>query len=261
MIVAVVLAGSNKQDAFLAEQGVTNKAELNIAGKPLVQYVLEAVQESKCIDKIIYLGQQAEALVSFYDQYLEASTDITRNMQNGLRAALIHNPTTIVVVSGDLLWLTGEAIDAFVDKSKLECPEASVVYPIMTRQMIEAEFDQPHRRFAKLNGEELTGGSVLVLKPDAVEPLLVYADRAYRSRKNLLALARLLGLKVMLKFVLRRLQIVDVEKRISQGLGVQVRGLRVARAALALDVDEAEDLRCAERDMAKNNQQGKIQGK
>jgi len=249
MLVAVVLAGSNKQDAFLEEHGVSSKAELNIADKPLVQYVLEAVHNSTKIDKVIYLGKKVEGLDNFYDEYLDASSNITTNMQNGLRAALNHNPENIVVVSGDLLWLTGEDIDVFIETSLNECPDASLVYPIMTRAMVEESFDQPHRRYAKLNGEELTGGSVLFLKPDCAEPLLDYADRAYKSRKNLLALARLLGLKVMVKFVLRRLRVEDVEVRISQGLGVKVRGLRLARAALALDVDEAEDLMCAERDM------------
>jgi len=249
LIVAVVLAGSNKQDAFLEERAVSSKAELQIAGKPLVQYVLEAVKSSTKVDKIIYLGKYVEQLTSFYDDHLEPSSDITTNMQNGLRAALNYNPENIVVVSGDLLWLTGADIDIFVETSLNQCPDASLVYPIMTRAMVEESFDQPHRRYAKLNGEEFTGGSVLFLKPDCVEPLLDYADRAYKSRKNLLALARLLGLKVMVKFVFRRLRVEDVEVRISEGLGVQVRGLRLARAALALDVDEAEDLICAERDM------------
>lgn len=261
MIVAVLLAGSNKKDALLTEQGVASKAELNIAGKPLVQYVLEAVRNSKSIDKVIYLGQHVEVLDSFYDKYLEASNDITTNMQNGLRAALKYDPATIVVVSGDLLWLTGEDIDTFIQTSKQEVPDASLVYPIMTRAMVEESFDQAHRRYAKLNGEELTGGSVLFLKPDCVEPLLDYADRAYKSRKNLLALAQLLGLSVMVKFVLRRLTVKDVETRISEGLGVLVQSLRVALPSLAMDVDEAEDLLCAERDMAEKEVEKDMQAK
>ena len=253
MIIAVLLAGSNKQDALLVEQGVSSKVQLDIAGKPLVQYVLEAIKNANLIDKVIYLGEPLDSLNSFYDEHVEASNDLTTNMQTALRAALRYNPEKIVVVSGDLLWLTGDDIDTFVQKAIQELPEASLVYPIMTRQMVEASFDQPHRRYAKLNGEELTGGSVVLLKPDCVEPLLAYADKAYKSRKSLLALARLLGLKVMLKFVLRRLSVADIEARISEGLGVQVRALRLARANLALDVDEAEDLRHAERDMQERN--------
>ena len=52
-------AGSNPkeiEDELLIKAGVTNKALIDINGKKIIEYVLEAADNSKKIDKIFVVG-------------------------------------------------------------------------------------------------------------------------------------------------------------------------------------------------------------
>ena len=66
-----------------------------------------------------------------------------------------------------------------------------------------------------------------------------------QNRKNPLALAGLIGLGALVKFVLGVITIRELEERVSRILGVTARALITNHAEIGFDVDKPEDLETA----------------
>ncbi len=237
-VTAVVLAGSDENEPLARHFGVPSKALIPIEGKPLVGYVLEALRASQSIKEIIYVGTEDNQLSELFDFSLGSGKFID-NLNKGIELALNTAPKQdILVVSADLLWLSAEDIDTFISK----CTDATVYYPVIPRNVVEKEFPEQKRTYAKLKEGEFTGGSMMLIKASAVAKLLPFAEKTYQARKNLLALARLIGFDITLRFLTKTLTITRLEKHIGKRLGEPVKAVFVARAGIAMDVDELTHL-------------------
>jgi hypothetical protein len=71
------------------------------------------------------------------------------------------------------------------------------------------------------------------------------AGRFFRARKSAVGMARLLGGALLLRFLVRRLRIADVERRAERVLGVRAAAIRAAAPGLCYDVDTLADYRYA----------------
>ena len=235
--VAVVLGGSNPNDAF-AQEGITTKALYPVGGKPLASYVLAALNASASVSQYIYVGDSTPELRALTSQTLTSGATLASSLQIGLDAALKMQPERILVISADLLWLTEEAVDTFIT----DAPDAALVYPIIAREVAERQFPGQKRTYAKLKEGTFTGGNALLLEPHIIPTLLPFVNRAYEKRKNPLSLVRLLGLGFVLKLLTGRLRIGRLERRVSDLLGMRVRAYLCQDASLGADVDEPAHL-------------------
>jgi hypothetical protein len=91
----------------------------------------------------------------------------------------------------------------------------------------------------------VASGSVVYFAAGAAPRVLETAQRLFEARKSLFGMARLLGPALLLRFLLNRLEIEDVEKRAHDVLGIQARAVRDASPALCYDVDTLDDYRFA----------------
>ena len=238
-VTAVVLAGGDENEPLAKHFDVASKALIPINGKLLVSYVLEALKASKSVKEIIYVGKKGNQLNEFFDFSLDSGKQFTDSLTKGIEVALNTAPKQdILVVSADLLWLSAEDVDTFISK----CTGASIYYPVIPRDVVEKTFPEQKRTYAKLKEGEFTGGSLMLIKTSAVAKLLPFAEKTYKARKNLLALAKLIGFDIIIRFLTRTLTIARLEKHIGKRLGEPVKAVWVARAGIAMDVDELTHL-------------------
>ncbi len=71
------------------------------------------------------------------------------------------------------------------------------------------------------------------------------AERLFAARKSRLAMAGLLGPKLLLRFVCGTLQIADIEARAYEHMRLHARAVRDAAPELCFDVDDIDDYRYA----------------
>ncbi len=238
-VTAVVLAGGDENEPLAKHFGTTSKALIPIKGRPLVSYVLEALKESKNVKNIIYVGTQDTQFSSLFDLVLGAGKRFTETLSRGVEAALDYTPKQdILVISSDLLWLTSEDIDHFITL----CKDAAIFYPVIPRSAVEKEFPEQKRTYAKLKEGEFTGGSLMLVEASAAKRLIPFAERAYQARKNLFALARLIGFDITIRFLTRTLSVARLEGHISKKLGEPIKAVFIERAGIAMDVDELTHL-------------------
>ncbi len=234
---AVILAGKTVGDTL--SHGQQSKALLEIAGKPMVSYILGALHASQHIQHITYVGDISTKLGAPQpDAVVPAGEQMASSMALGLGVALAKGYERILLLTADVPWLTTEAINRFIDNS----PDADLVYPIVSKATAEAQFPGQKRTFVKVADGAFTGGNLFLLKPACVPRLLSVADKLYRSRKNPVGLAGILGFDVVIKLLLGRISIAELEARASRILGASARVFISQDASIAADVDKLEQL-------------------
>jgi GTP:adenosylcobinamide-phosphate guanylyltransferase len=235
---AVVLAGGRADDRFRAATGVENRALAPIAGKPMVNWVLDAVSAAERVDRVVLVGAEGLADTPGARQRVRGGSDLVETIERGINAC--PGARHVLLVSADVPALTRDGVDAFVQDAIAAA--ADIVYPIIPRAAIESRFPGSQRTYLRLTDGVFTGGNLFLVRP---EPLLRQRDvirRAYAARKKPLRLAAMLGWGILLRLLLRRLSLVDAEAAVSRLLGLRARALVTEHAELGADVDRASDL-------------------
>jgi hypothetical protein len=144
----------------------------------------------------------------------------------------------VLVATADIPHLTPEAVRFVLERA----PEAALVYPIVPKEAVEARFPGNRRTYARLKEGTFTGGNLLLLDKALFFQALPLARRVVALRKRPLALARLIGLDILLKLLLGRLSLPELEARARRILGVEARALVTPHPEVGVDVDKEEDL-------------------
>ncbi len=146
----------------------------------------------------------------------------------------------LLIVSGDLPLLTPEAISDFLERCSYF--SADGYYSVLSRSTMESSFPQTIRTYARLKEGCLTGGNVILLRPEVLKDNWELGKKILAARKKPLQLAQILGLKVVLKFLLRSLTVKEAEERLSRLTGYNLKAVFTPYAEMGLDVDKKEDL-------------------
>lgn len=232
-VCAVVLGGGDGSDPLARAAGVSAKALVPLAGRPLASWVLRAIRGSGRVAHCVYVGSGGERLEPRPDVHLPAGERLADSLAFGLGAALATGPHRLLLVSADLPWLRPEGVARLLD----EAPDADLVYPVVREAAARAAFPTQKRTFVRLREGRVTGGNLFLLRPSAAPRLLHVVDRAYRARKNPLALAALVGPLTLAALASGRSTLGWLERRVGAALGMEARVLISEDASLAADVD------------------------
>lgn len=226
---AIVLGGG--EEAWARKYGVRSKALVPYRGKPLAAWVLSALAEAGL--SAIYVGENP-GLAPAPRLTLPDRGSLLENLE----AALAHAEGRVLVATADLPHLTPEAVRFVLERA----PQAALVYPIVPREAVEARFPHTRRTYARLREGVFTGGNLLLLEKTLFYRALPLAKQAVALRKKPLALARLIGWDILLKLLLGRLSLGELEARASRILGVEARALLTPYPEVGVDVDREEEL-------------------
>lgn len=127
----------------------------------------------------------------------------------------------VLVATADIPHLRAEAVRFVLENA----PEAALVYPIVPKERVEARFPGNRRTYARLREGTFTGGNLLLLDKALFFQALPLAKEVVALRKRPLALARRIGWDILLKLLLGRLSLGDLEARARRLLGVEARAL------------------------------------
>ncbi len=237
---AVVLGGG-RDDAFAQGFGVPVKSLIPIRGAPMSAYVLRALRESGSVGQIVYVGPVTPALDGLFDVHVQDRGAMLENLELGLAAL----PATerVLVSTADVPLLTAESVRDLLTRD----PGAGLVYPIIPMAASEARFPGGRRTAARVREGRFTGGNLFLLEPRLIGQFMPRLKQVIQNRKNVLALAGLIGLPVLVKLVLGSLTIRELEVRVSRILGVDARALITDHAEIGFDVDKPGDLEVAVR--------------
>ncbi|MDR3592705.1 MAG: nucleotidyltransferase family protein [Negativicutes bacterium] len=238
---AIILAGGENSKRLSTYTPQCYEALIEIAGKPMVTFVAEALAASRQVDRIFVLGP-AEALARCKFPpgciILEGGQTIVKTIRIGM-AALEHS-RRVLVATADIPLLTAAAVDDFL--AQCARVEADLYYPIVPQEVNERHYPGNRRTYVRLKEGTFTGGNLFLVNPAIVERCVDVAEAMIDNRKNPLKLCRMLGWSFVVRFLCGILRLKDVEKRVSELLQVTGAVILSPYPELGIDVDKPSDL-------------------
>jgi molybdopterin-guanine dinucleotide biosynthesis protein A len=235
-VAAIVLAGGSG-DALTQAFRVSNKALVPIQGKPMAYYVLRALKQSQ-LGFISYVGEADAFFVSLIDAVVPAGLTMADSLRVGAEAAQKSKCTHLLILSADVPWLHPKAVTDFIGQA----PPADLIYPVIPRDVSEAQFPGQKRTYVRVIEGAFTGGNLVLVSLAALPKLIRVLNQLHDARKNPLKLASLFGFDMVFKLLLRRLCIPELEARASKILNLSARGFIATDASLGADIDKLEHL-------------------
>ena len=240
---AVILAGG---DGEVIDPSQRFKGLVPVAGKPLVEWVVDAFRAAALVNEIAVVIPTAEGLGSWVDKVDKLVVSDREFMENALAgAAAFREDRLVVIATGDVPLLTGEAVDEFI-AAGLETG-ASFVYPLVSQDVVEAAYPGTVRTYFKLKSGRYTGGNAMIVDPKLLPAARDLGQRLFNDRKNAVALVKTAGLGFVVKFVLGRLMPEDLADKIRDLLGGTGAAVVLDDASIAMDVDKPSDREFVER--------------
>jgi len=253
----IILAGyATEPDALSLETGEPCKALLPLKGRPMVSYVLSALRASGRMRRLVLVGLSSEQLGETFTDipvvHLPNRHDTVDNMLAGIEA--LGDADWVLFCSADIPLLTPEAIRDFL--ARCEATSADLYYPIVSREDMERRFPGSGRSFRQLVDGWFAGGDIYLVRPQLVQAHAAFARTLTARRKSAWGLARALGLEIILRFLIHRLRIADLERRANKILQCTCKAIISPYPELAMDVDKPKHLKIVLQALSANQLRG-----
>lgn len=250
---AIVTAGgiTRPDEPLYPLCGAGYKSLLQINGKPMVQWVLDAISASSRIERVVVVGLPSgtpllcrHPLVMLADQ---------QDAVDNICAAVAHlvkdrsAEEKALVISSDIPAITAEMLAWLIERA--EESEHDLYYNVIRRSVMEKRYPTSRRTYIRIKDGEFCGGDASVVRMKIATHAHPLVKRLMLARKNPLRQAGLIGLDTMLLLLLRQLTLQELVGRVSRRLEIRGRALDCPFAELGMDVDKPFQLAIIQKDL------------
>jgi CTP:molybdopterin cytidylyltransferase MocA len=251
---AVLLAGGipRPEEPLYSFSNGEAKALIDVAGKPMIQWVLDALGGARSIERVVVIGLSAKSDLSCKKPltYLSNQGKMLDNLKAGTAKVLELNPRAeyVLFVSSDIPGITGEMVDGLIKT----CRESNddLYYNVIRREDMERRFPGSKRTYTRLKDMEVCGGDMNMARAAIVDENADFWNKIIDARKNPAAQAALLGPAIILKLLSRQLTADDVIRRVADKLGLRGRAIVCPYPEVGMDVDKPHQLEIMRADLA-----------
>jgi GTP:adenosylcobinamide-phosphate guanylyltransferase len=250
---AIVTAGGIPlpEDPLYTYTNGDAKALVDIAGKPMVQWVLDALSDAKTIENVIMIGLSPKSGVTCKKpmHYVSNQGRMLANIVAGVEKAMEVNPKTeyVLVASSDIPTINAEMVDWCVETAMQTQDE--LYYGIIPREVMEARFPESNRTFTKLKDVELCGADMHVSHISMATEHLGLWEELIGNRKSPLKQAATIGFGTLFRVATRSITLDDLVATICERIGIKGRPIVWDRAEPGMDVDKPHQLEIIRADM------------
>lgn len=251
---AVITAGGIPQpgDKLYAYSNGDSKALIDVAGKPMVQWVLDALGDAKTVDQIIVIGLSPKSGLTCKKplHFISNQGRMLANITAGVNKSLELNPKGeyVLVVSADIPALESGMVDWLV-KTCMKTKD-DLYYGICPREVMESRFPESNRTYTKLKDMEVCGADINVTHVRMVTEHLDTWEQLIGNRKSPFRQAAVIGLDTFFQLATGQFTLQALVERASQRIGIKGRVIVWDRAEPCMDVDKPHQLELMRRDLA-----------
>jgi GTP:adenosylcobinamide-phosphate guanylyltransferase len=229
------------------------KALLDIAGKPMIQWVLDALSEAKSVGHVAVVGVEGSVELSckkpmsiFPNHY-----NMVENLRAGVRRILEVNPSAeyVLTCTSDIPMVTPEAFDWIAEQTQKSHHEFYLT--MITKEAMMTRYPGSKRRTDRFTDVEVRGADITVVKPHIILQNGI-ADTLKQLRNNTLKQLMFIGFDTLLLIRLRRLDLASFAKRLAKKHGLDWHALVCPYPEIAMDVDFPQELELARHVLSKN---------
>ncbi len=239
---AVILAGGVPQPdepLYTLTQG-RPKALVDVCGKPMAQWVLDAAETAETIDQIVVMGltQESQLKSSKIKAYVQSQGSILTNIRAGVEQIQSFNPQArhVAIISADIPAVLPEQIN-WVTRTAMQS-DLDIYYNVIERQVMERRFPGSKRSYTRLKDLEVCGGDLNIVRASAVTGNNAVWDQIIAARKNVFKQAALIGYDTLLLLLLRQLTLAGAVRMVTTRLHLTGQALVCPYAEVGMDVDK-----------------------
>jgi molybdopterin-guanine dinucleotide biosynthesis protein A len=222
-----------------------SKAMLDVAGRPMIQWVLDALCGAKQVDHIVIIGltEKSGLTVTKPVAYIPNQGGMLANIVAGIDRVKELNPKAeyVMLASSDIPALKPEMVDWLVDMAIQT--QDDLYYGIVPRAVMEATFPNSKRTYTKLKDVELCGADINIahvrMAGDEYHDLW---ERLIGNRKSPMRQAATVGFDNLLLLLFRRITLDDAVRRVGKRIGIKGRAIVWHYAEAGMDVDKPHQL-------------------
>jgi GTP:adenosylcobinamide-phosphate guanylyltransferase len=231
-------------DPLFHYTGGNPKALLKIAGRPIIDYVLQALMEAKNVDGIVVVGLDAGS-VGDYGSSVEFIADqggLVANGLAGLDRLTSRKPDArhVLFASSDIPAATGSMIDDVVTLCRPL--SKSAYYFMVNRMLLERAYPGSKRTYVRLRDMQVAGADIFIADVRLADGNRKLLHDMSAGRKKPWKMAQIAGPSTIIALLLHRLTLQGIEQRASRILGQPVSVSLTDHPQLAMDIDKPEQL-------------------
>jgi GTP:adenosylcobinamide-phosphate guanylyltransferase len=251
---AIVTAGGIPQpgDPLYVYSNGDSKALIDVAGKPMVQWVLDALGNSKKVDNVIVIGLTAKSGLTCKKplHYISNQGRMLANIVAGVSKAVELNKKTeyVLLVSSDIPALKGEMVDWLVDTSMQTRDD--IYYGVCPQDVMETRYPTSHRTYTKLKDVKVCGADINVIHVSMTTDHLDTWEKLIGNRKSPLASAAVIGWDTLFLLFTRQVTLQELAEKASKRIGIKGRIINWNQAEPCMDVDKPHQLEIMREDLA-----------
>jgi GTP:adenosylcobinamide-phosphate guanylyltransferase len=251
---AIVTAGGipRPEDPLYPYSHGNSKALIDVAGKPMVQWVLDALGDARNVDNVIVVGLSPKSGVTCKKplHFVSNQGRMLANIVAGVNKALELDKKNkyFLIASSDIPTLKSEMVDWLIDT----CMETKddLYYGICSREVMEARFPNSRRTYTRLKDMDLCGSDINIAHVRMATEHLDMWETLIGSRKSPLKQASTIGLDTFFQVLTRSITLDQLVEKVCRRLGITGRAIRWQNAEPCMDVDKPHQLELMRADLA-----------
>ncbi|MEM7529010.1 MAG: NTP transferase domain-containing protein [Pseudomonadota bacterium] len=244
---ALVLAGERPEgDPLAATENAPAKAFVEIGGKPMISYVLDALAAVPAIGSVtVTISPSAPTLPSGLWERIEAArSGPSESVLRGLETL----GTPLLVTTADHPMLSSATVEAFLQKAKAS--GADVIAGVARGEVAARAKGAPARTVIRFRDGGITGCNLFALMSPEARGVIAFWQRLEAMRKRPASLALAVGPLVAARFKAGILTLAEAEAAIARKTGVRVATVMLDDPLAAHDVDKPDHLAFARQVMS-----------
>lgn len=215
---AIVIAGGipKSGDPLYAYSQGKPKALIHINGRPMIVWVLDALNEAQTVNELVVVGiddpadqEQIQAEIDSSLKFLPNAGGLVSNGLKGLDYVYSKNQQHVPVIgcSSDIPHMQAHMIDDLVERC--QPLDRILYYAAVTPEILEETYPNAKRTFANFAGQKLAGADIFVSNTRMLETNEALWNKVINARKNPLAMAWAVGLWPLFKLAIGRMTVED----------------------------------------------------
>lgn len=238
----LILAGQREGvvDPLCAEAGIERKALLPLAGRAMIDYVLQTLADSP-----VKMPFHVSGFDASYDARLVQSPSAPGPAGSALIAIEAGITTPLLITTADHPLLTPQMVQAFLDGAVASGADFCVGFA--DKRVIQPAYPHVKRTYLNFSDRSVSGCNLFYITNTSGVEAIRFWQRAQHDRKKPWKLARRFGIGTLIKFAFGRLSLDDGFDHASRLLGMTARPVMIPIAEAAIDVDKPSDKTLVER--------------
>ncbi|MCB0102850.1 MAG: NTP transferase domain-containing protein [Anaerolineales bacterium] len=251
---AIVLAGGIPQpnEPLYEFTNGSSKALIDVAGKPMVQWILDALGKSKSVDQVIVIGLSPKSGVTCSKplHFISNQGRMLANIIAGSEKSLELTPKGeyLLICSADIPALQSGMVD-WVVKTAMQTKD-DLYYGVCPKEVMEARYPNSRRTYTKLKEMELCGADVNLVRISVIKEHMDVWEALIGNRKSPMRQASIIGFDTLFQLATRQFTLDALVERASQRIGIKGRAIVWEHAEPCMDVDKPHQLELMRSDIA-----------